>query len=69
MAKVVSYVRLCRETADLTQLALSRLADVTPAAVSQIESGKRVPSVGTALRLAKALGVKVDDLFELEKEG
>jgi len=42
---------------------------MTPAAVSEIESGKREPGLMTALSMARALETTVDDLFELEKEG
>lgn len=68
MPKVRNYVRDDRENLDMTQLTLSRLANITPAAVSQIEHGKRMPNIETALKLARALGTRVDDLFVLEKE-
>lgn len=67
--KVKNNVREYRLAGDMTQLSLSRLADITPAAVCGIELGDRIPGVATALKLARALDVTVEDLFDLEKEG
>lgn len=66
--KVTNHVRQYRQAGDMTQLTLSRLADITPAAVCGIELGDRMPGIATALKLARALRVKVEDLFVLEKE-
>lgn len=48
---------------DLTQAELAGLAGITRASVNAIEGGRMVPSVLLALKLARALGVTVDDLF------
>lgn len=46
----------------LTQSQLSRLAGVSPSAMSQAERGQRGLSIGTLIRLASALGVTLDEL-------
>lgn len=67
--RIRNNVRFFREEADMTQLTLSRLANVTPSAVSEIEAEKREPELFTALKLARALDITIDYLFILEKEG
>lgn len=39
-----------------------------PSVVSDIATGKREPLVGTALKIAAALGCSVDDIFALNEE-
>ena len=43
--------------------------DFSKGHLSQILSGKRSPSLATIVKLAKALGVRVADLFESGKQG
>ena len=43
--------------------AVARLLDLTPSAISQIDSEKNAPSFGTAQRVATALGVTVSSLL------
>ncbi len=38
-------------------------ADITPAYMSLIETGRKIPSVMVLVRLAKALGVQVKEFF------
>lgn len=46
----------------LSQTQISRLAGVSPSAISQAERGQRGLSVSTLLRLATALGVTLDEI-------
>ncbi|OGT89037.1 MAG: XRE family transcriptional regulator [Gammaproteobacteria bacterium RIFOXYA12_FULL_61_12] len=55
-------VRVWREYRGLTAARLAELAGVTPAAISQIESGKRGLSVDLLKKLAEALRLDLDDL-------
>jgi len=57
--------RLRVEKAGLTQQQLADLAGVTRQTILSIEKGKYSPTVGLALRLARILGVTVEDLFSL----
>ena len=58
-------LKVHRAMHDLTQAELAGLAGITRASVNAIEGGRMVPSVILALKLAKALGVTVDDLFRI----
>jgi putative transcriptional regulator len=55
-----------RAKRDLTQAGLAELAGVTRKSINAIEMGHMVPSIVLALKLAKALGVTVEELFSLE---
>jgi putative molybdopterin biosynthesis protein len=60
-------LREYRRRAGLTQQALAELAGVTRQTVGGIEAGRYGPSVEVGLRLARALGCRVEDLFALEE--
>lgn len=65
-----SQLRRRREAAGLSQQALGDRVGVTRQAVLAIEAGRRAPSTPLALRLARALSCRVEDLFTLaESEG
>jgi putative transcriptional regulator len=59
-------MKLERARRDLTQAELADLAGVTRKSINAIETGHMVPSTILALKLAHALGMKVEDLFALE---
>jgi putative transcriptional regulator len=61
-------LKVHRAMNDLTQAELAGLAGITRASVNAIEGGRMVPSVLLALKLARALGVTVDELFRIESE-
>jgi putative molybdopterin biosynthesis protein len=52
----------------MSQQDLANLAGVTRQTISGVESGQYAPSVAITLRLAKALGCQVEDLFWLEQD-
>jgi transcriptional regulator with XRE-family HTH domain len=56
-------IRHRREEQDLTGFQLAVKAGMSPSAVSQIETGKRVPSSASVVKLAGALGVEVGELY------
>ena len=56
-------VRRRREGLGLTGAQLAARAGMAPSAVSQIETGKRIPSSASVIKLAEALGVEVGDLY------
>lgn len=55
-------VKVWREYRGLTQAALARAARITPAYLSQIETGAREGSVRVLTALARTLQVDVEDL-------
>ncbi|BAY66396.1 XRE family transcriptional regulator [Calothrix brevissima NIES-22] len=52
----------------MSQQDLANIAGVTRQTISGVESGQYAPSVAITLRLAKALGCQVEDLFWLEQD-
>lgn len=67
--EVSNHVRRHRRAVEgLTQEGLAERVGVTRQTIISIERGSYNPSVGLALLLAKALGVSVEDLFEIGPE-
>lgn len=56
-------VRAVRESRGLPQAEVARLSGLSRQALSAIESGRYIPNTAVALRLARALGCAVEDLF------
>ncbi|MEH1783215.1 substrate-binding domain-containing protein [Nostoc sp.] len=52
----------------MSQQDLANIANVTRQTISGVESGQYAPSVAITLRLAKALGCQVEDLFWLDRD-
>ena len=52
-----------REYLGFTQSKLAKRTKLTPAAISQIESGKRLPNLKSFAAIADALNVTLDDLY------
>lgn len=59
-------IKVQRAMRDLTQADLAALAGVTRRSVNAIETGRMVPSVLLALKIARALGVSVETIFGLD---
>jgi putative transcriptional regulator len=56
-----------RKSAGLTQQELSIKAEVSRKSINAIENGVYVPSTVLALKIAKTLNCKVEELFQLPK--
>ena len=54
-----------RKASGLTQQELSEAAEVSRKSINAIENGIYVPSTVLALKIAKTLSCKVEDLFDL----
>jgi transcriptional regulator with XRE-family HTH domain len=63
----VTELRSLREARGLSQAALAEAAGVSRQLVGAVESGRHAPAVDAALRLARALGVSVEELFGRER--
>ncbi len=59
-------LREARTARDLTQAALAELVGVSRKTINTVENGVFVPSTTLALKLARALECKVEDIFSLE---
>ena len=61
---VAKNIKRYRKERDLSQDKLSRLANVSHATIIKIESGGiQSPTIDTVQKIAKALGVGVEDLI------
>jgi len=58
-------LKVHRAMRDLTQADLAALAGLTRKSINAIETGKMVPSVVLALKLARVLQAPVESLFSL----
>jgi len=63
LEKIGEKIKVLREGKHITQEDLSYLAKLDYSYINQIENGKRNPTVKALEQIAKALGVKVKDLF------
>ena len=57
-------VKKYRKQKDVTQEELANKINVTPTYIGFIEQGQRNPSIKTADKIARALGVKLSELFD-----
>lgn len=66
--QLTNHIKQHRARLDLTQEDLAAMVGVRRQTILSIEKGKYNPSALLAFRLAEALGMRVDELFELRKE-
>jgi Predicted transcriptional regulators len=64
--RLMNRLRVLRAERDLSQGELALSAGVSRQTISSIETGLYCPSTLLAFRLARVLGVPVDELFWLE---
>ena len=67
--EVISRIKQRRRELKMTQTELAREANLTPAAISQFESGTRKPSFNTLSSLSDALKVTTDYLLGKKDRG
>lgn len=60
--------RLRFDNNEMTQQALADKAGVTRQTIIAIEQGKYAPSLPLAFRIAKALGAKIEYVFQYEQD-
>ena len=56
-------IKIARIKTDLTQEQLSEIVEITPAHMSNIETGKAKVSLTTIVNIANALSITVDDIL------
>lgn len=66
--KVTNSIRAVREAAGMTQAELARRVGVTRQTLIAIEQGRYSPTLELAFQLARAFGVRLDDLFDYPEE-
>lgn len=63
--RLVNRMKILRAEKELTQQALAELIGTTRKSINAIETERMVPSTLLALKLARALGASVEQLFHL----
>ena len=61
-------IKVYRAMRDWTQEELARRVDVTRKTINTIENRKFVPSAYLALKIARAFGVSVEELFQIDDD-
>jgi len=64
---LVNTIKVQRAKKDLTQEELAELVQVTRKTINTVENGIYIPSTYLALKLAKVLGVTVEELFQIKE--
>ena len=64
--KLGNRIGVLRAEHDLTQLALAELVGVSRKTINTVENGVFIPSTVLALKLARALGTPVEQIFSIE---
>ena len=62
-----NHIKEERTKKQLTQIELAEMVNVSRQTIISIETGRYTPSVTLAIKLAVALGKRVEVLFEVEK--
>lgn len=65
--QLATTMKVQRAIRGLTQAELAALSGITRKSINAIETGRMVPSIILALKLAQALGTTVEALFKLER--
>ncbi len=65
---VDNLIKVERARKDWTQEHLAYEVGVTRKTINAIENGRDIPSVLLALRLARAFGTRVEDIFRLSED-
>jgi putative molybdopterin biosynthesis protein len=69
MPEIDTYLGQLRQKRGLSAIQLAQITGVSRQTIYAIEAGTYVPNTAVALRLARALDTKVEDLFALPDEG
>ena len=68
MAGLSNRLRELRSTRGLTQAALAEAVGVSRKTINTVENGVFTPSTLLALKIARVLGVPVEEVFQLDDE-
>jgi putative transcriptional regulator len=61
-------IKIQRAKKNLTQEQLAQRVGVTRKTINTVENGIYIPSTFLALKMAKVLGVKVEELFQIRED-
>jgi len=69
-ATITNHIRRLRfEAHEMTQQALADSVGCTRQTIIVLEQGRYVPSLALAMRIARAFGRRIEDVFELVEDG
>lgn len=68
MAELCSTLKAVRCANGLTQQQLAEAVQVSRKTINTVENGVFIPSTVLSLKLARALGVRVEELFQLPSQ-
>ena len=66
--KILNTLKIQRAKKDITQEQLAQLVGVTRKTINTVEKGRYIPSTYLALKLAQALSVSVEEIFQLSTD-
>jgi putative transcriptional regulator len=66
--KLINHIKQHRARLDLTQEDLARKVGVRRQTILAVEKGKYVPSALLAFQIADALGMGIEELFEMHAD-
>ena len=67
--RLKNKIKVYRAMNDWTQEELAKRVNVTRKTINTIENRKFVPSAYLALKIARAFGVSVEELFQIDDNG
>ena len=65
---VGNHIKTLRGVLGMTQAQLAEQVGVARVSIVSIESGRFIPTIETALRISKTLGVPIEEIFWLKDE-
>lgn len=65
---LTNQIKVYRAMNDWTQEELANRVGVTRKTINTIENGRFIPSTVLAIKIAKAFGVQVEDVFQINDE-
>ena len=61
-------IKMLRELKGWTQEELAQRVNVTRKTINTVENGKFIPSAYLAIKIAKAFGAPVEDIFQIDDD-
>jgi putative transcriptional regulator len=65
---VGNNIKMLRADLGITQAQLAELVGVARVSIVSIENGRYIPTIETALRISKTLGVPIEQIFWLKED-
>lgn len=63
VAEIIQKIKTCREIARLSQAELAEKAGISQGFLAMVESGKKVPTITSILKISQALEIAPEYLF------